>query len=232
MRLALYAVPACDDPLYRLGAALLGYNAATGTRVPFPPHGTFATERWSQLTDAPRRYGFHATLKAPFEVAAGVAEADVAAAVAALAATLAPVDVGPLEVSHARGFLALRPRTEAGTAAARTLATRCVEALDHCRAPLSQADRARHLAKGLTARQRANLDRWGYPYVGADAELHLTLSDRVDGTEAAHLSAAILAVAADVPLALTIDALVLCRQADRNAPFTIVARIPLGGSHE
>ncbi|MEJ0097130.1 MAG: DUF1045 domain-containing protein [Bauldia sp.] len=40
-----------------------------------------------------------------------------------------------------------------------------VETFDRFRAPLNEGELARRLAAPLTERQRAHLDRYGYPYV-------------------------------------------------------------------
>ncbi len=65
-RYALYYAPAPDTPLWRFGSELIGYDAATGkpTQAIIPEGQT--ADNWMALTREPRRYGFHATLKAPF----------------------------------------------------------------------------------------------------------------------------------------------------------------------
>src|SRR4051794_35350477 len=65
-RYAIFYAPAPDDALWRFGCMVLGYDAASGRDVaPIVPPG-FTPERWAQAVADPRRYGFHATLKAPF----------------------------------------------------------------------------------------------------------------------------------------------------------------------
>ena len=70
-RYAVYYAPAADSALWRFGSATLGYDALTGEDLPFavPPGCDLAL--WPAFTEEPRRYGFHATLKAPFELADG-----------------------------------------------------------------------------------------------------------------------------------------------------------------
>jgi hypothetical protein len=69
-RYAIYFVPAADSKIYRYGSSILGYDCYSGQPVDFPEE--FGQEsdngavNWNELTAAPRRYGFHATLKAPF----------------------------------------------------------------------------------------------------------------------------------------------------------------------
>ena len=78
-RYAIYFVPPAACGLYRFGAGFLGYDCYTGESLR-PPQGIALTacER-AQLTHEPRKYGFHATLKAPFHLLPPFAEADLTA---------------------------------------------------------------------------------------------------------------------------------------------------------
>jgi hypothetical protein len=64
-RYAIYYAPAPGGVLDRFGADLLGYDAYRGDDLPFPAGVTLARPDWRDLTQDPRKYGFHATLKAP-----------------------------------------------------------------------------------------------------------------------------------------------------------------------
>lgn len=169
-RYAIYAAPR-PSALTDTAAAWLGWDPATGQEpeaLPGVPHPREA------LTAAARKYGFHATLKAPFRLTPGKAEADLVNAVAALAAET-PVALAPaLRLAALDGFLALVPEGDAS--ALNALASRVVTALDPLRAPLTEADVARRRPQDLTPRQRAHLDRWGYPYVHEDFAFHMTLT--------------------------------------------------------
>ena len=48
-----------------------------------------------------------------------------------------------------------------------------------CARPLTEAEIARRRPETLTPRQRALLDRWGYPFVMEEFLFHLTLTDRL-----------------------------------------------------
>ena len=52
--------------LYRFGSGVLGYDCYTGSDLPRPADLDIDEADWRALTEEPRRYGFHATLKAPF----------------------------------------------------------------------------------------------------------------------------------------------------------------------
>ena len=137
------------------------------------------------LTQSPRTYGFHATLKAPFRLAQGVDERELLARVGDLAASHAPVAIPALRVERVDGFVALVPA--GASRAVDGLAAQCVTKLDDLRAPLEATERARRLASKLTSRQRELLDLWGYPFVLEEFRFHMTLSERLDDARAARL---------------------------------------------
>ena len=98
-RYAIYYAPAPGSGLDRFGATLLGCDAFTGDDLPFPEGVLQATPDWRGLTGDPRKYGFHATLKAPMSLAPGRTEAELISACEAFAAmpraipTITPVVV-------------------------------------------------------------------------------------------------------------------------------------------
>ena len=75
-RYAIYFVPDPDTPLWNFGSKVVGYDSANGIDVPFHDDPFFVLNDIMAWTEDPRRYGFHATLKAPFELAAGRTIAD------------------------------------------------------------------------------------------------------------------------------------------------------------
>ena len=82
-RYALYYAPAPRSELGRFGAHLLGYDAFSRKTLRFPVDIEQALPDWGELTQDPRKYGFHATLKAPMVLADGRTEAELLAACAA-----------------------------------------------------------------------------------------------------------------------------------------------------
>jgi putative phosphonate metabolism protein len=175
-RYAIYFAPDAASPLWQFGSRVIGYDAATGADVQqWVPDGMDAAA-WHALTGEPRRYGFHATLKAPFRLAESYTEADLLAAVRAHAAGLTPFAID-LEVGLLDGFLALVPATvHPGIAA---LEHGIVEAFDRFRAPLNDAERQRRLRSPLTDHQCGLLERFGYPYVLDQFRFHMTLTGRL-----------------------------------------------------
>jgi hypothetical protein len=175
-RYAVYFVPAADSSLYRFGAAVLGYDCYTGDDVVFPDALPIDESAWRDLTAEPRRYGFHATLKAPFQLAKGGAESELVEEFQHFSRLVETVPTFEPIVAALQGFIAIIPT--AADPAIDQLAAACVTAFDRFRAPLSADDRNRRMT-GLSDRQARNLDRWGYPFVFEDFRLHLTLTGRL-----------------------------------------------------
>jgi putative phosphonate metabolism protein len=228
MRYAVYFAPAAGSALHRFGAAVIGYDADTGRDLAqLAPAGV---ADWPAATAEPRRYGFHATLKAPFRLAAGLDAPDLVAAVAAFAAERAPVRLAGLAVAAIGPFCALTPLGD--VTALQRLASDVVLAFEPFRAALTEADRARRLQSPLTPRQIGYLDTFGYPYVHEDFRFHMTLTgplhvdlrDRVrDGLATLHAEA--------VPAGpVVVDQLAVFRQATPAERFRIVFRAALGGA--
>lgn len=169
-RVALYWTPPEGQPLTELAARWLGRDAR-GRWVP-PLKLGLEEKAWDAVTEAPRRYGFHATLKAPFRPADGVGLTEIEAATEKLARRLSPVPLD-LAVQSLGRFLALCPINPPEALA--SLAGQCVEALEPLRAPLTDAEIAKR-GPNLSPRQADYLRRWGYPYVFDEFRLHLTLT--------------------------------------------------------
>jgi putative phosphonate metabolism protein len=176
-RYAIYYAAAPDTDLDRFGARLLGYDAFSGKDLPFPDDVLQMAPDWRELTREPRKYGFHATLKAPLSLAPGKTETEFLAACEAFANTPRPVPVIPPVVDSISGFIALVP---AGPSTElERLAADCTSEFDSFRAPLTPEDRTRRNPSALTERQCGHLDRWGYPYVMEDFRFHMTLTGRL-----------------------------------------------------
>jgi len=222
-RYAIYYAPALGSDLDRFGAQLLGYDAFAGADLPFPEDVTRAVPDWRDLTADPRKYGFHATLKAPFSLAPETTEAELFAACSAFAATPRAIPVFAPVVGSISGFIAVIPAEPPQDLI--RLAADCVTAFDNFRAPLTEADRARRNPSKLTPTQRDHLDRWGYPYVMDDFRFHMTLTGRL-GSERRESVLAMLRVRfAALGLAtLAIDRIVVFRQDDADSRFRIVGQ--------
>jgi putative phosphonate metabolism protein len=221
-RYAIYYTPAQDDALVRRAAAWLGRDAFTDQAIERPRLDGLEGLDLDALTRSPRGYGFHATLKAPFERAPERSEAELIA-FAEDFATRQPAFTAPLAVASLGRFIALR--LAADCPQMRALHTACVRDFDPFRAPLSDFDLARRRKAPLTAEQDARLVAWGYPYVFEDFRFHMTLTGAVrDPAVAERLIPALKTHFADLEGPHPFDSVALFKQDDRAAPFRVLAR--------
>lgn len=210
-RFALYYCPGPDSPWARFGEDWL----------------THADAR--EIVEA-RRYGFHATLKAPFRLAPGTRLEDLIDELDRHCAAQAAFDVPQLVLARLDDFLALvpaapQPRLDA-------IAAACVRNFERFRAPPGQDEIARRHRAGLTPLQEANLSRWGYPHVLESFRFHLSLTGRLLGLrepagEVHWREASVrLAVLGETPLG--IDAISVSEEPAAGAPFRVIHRARLG----
>jgi 2'-5' RNA ligase len=224
-RYAVYFAPARDSAWHRFGRGWLGRddcgNAPAAPQLLEPP-----LAQVNALTAEPRRYGFHATLKAPFRLRGDDVEV-LKTRLARIAARWRPLPLGPLAPVHLDGFVALvradpQPAVDA-------LAAECVIELDDLRAPLQAAELARRQPERLDARGRELLERYGYPQVLERFRFHLTLTGPVQAPLAARLIAQLVPAVArlnsEAPLAL--DRLCLFHEPLPGAPFVRVHEVEL-----
>ncbi|MBV9530347.1 MAG: DUF1045 domain-containing protein [Bradyrhizobium sp.] len=225
-RYAIYFAPARGSKLDRFGAQLLGWDAWTGKVLPFPQGILQNVPDWRELTAAPRKYGFHATLKAPFALAQGRTADELRAACAAFADRPRSFPVFRPMVDTIGGFIAVVPMARSDEL--ERLAGDCVTVFDGFRAPLTEEDRARRNPDELSFRQRDYLERWGYPYVMEEFRFHMTLTARLAATR----QEVVLNMLRDWFSAaaierLVIDRIALFRQHDATSRFEIFGQWPL-----
>ena len=224
-RYAVYYTPRADEPLAEFGRRWLGFD--TETRAPVP-------DAWpmpSGIIRTPARYGFHATLKAPFRLRDNKTPEALMAAVEALAATRAPVPLGQLAPRELGGFMTLQqtlPNPEVDD-----LAFACVRDLDPFRRPFSDAEQDKILDKGVSRRQKGNVFTWGYPYVGRDYIFHMTLTTILAPHELDVWRAKVIELGAQYLTApAIIRDLTVFAQKEPDAPFEVLRRFPLLGNGE
>jgi Protein of unknown function (DUF1045) len=222
-RYAIYFLPAAHSDLYRFGSAVLGYDCYTGEEVTYPQEFAGDTASWRRFTEEPRRYGFHATLKAPFHLSPACTEIALVDAVQSFAASGHAIPAVAPIIETLSGFAAVLPRHPEASLDA--LAAHCTTAFDRFRAPMSPQERARRLATPLSQDQIDHLDRWGYPHVFAHFRFHMTLTGRlaVETREAtvASLRKCFERLCGYRPI--PIDRLALLRQAAPQAAFRVLS---------
>ncbi|WP_337182987.1 DUF1045 domain-containing protein [Shinella sp.] len=229
MRYALYFTPPASDPLTLSAQRWLGRNAFTGAALAQPAIAGFDAAALSGLTADPRRYGFHATLKAPFSLAEGSSEAELVAEIGRFVSQAEPFEIPEVVVGRLGSFFALVPGDHCDELQA--FAGEVVRRFERFRAPLASADIARRKPDELNAAERQNLVQWGYPYVFDEFRFHMTLTGRVAAERRDAVEDVLLEhFAAFHGRPLPVAGLALFREPARGADFTVHSLFPLGGA--
>ena len=226
VRYAVYWAPEAGDPMGAFGEAWLGHDPGSSQASSNRDRLGLSAAMADDLTAEPRRYGLHATLKAPFRLQPGARLAQLTAATDALARSIKAFAIAPLRLTNLNGFLALCPA--APSLSLDALARRCVTELDVLRAPLTLDERARRKPQFLTPEQLQLLDRWGYPHVLEHFRFHVTLTRRL--TEAERKLVQPLLDAATKPFCtkpLEINSIALFGDPGDRGPLRLVQRFPL-----
>lgn len=226
-RYAVYFAPGAESELERVCSSVLGRCAWTGRILVQPALPDVTAARLAELTAAPRRYGFHGTLKPPFFLSEGVEEAALFEAMANLAASRRSFELPPLRLAAIGSFLALTP--SAPCPELEELARACVVELDRFRRPPGPEELSRRRGKGLTPAQERLLERWGYPYVLEEFRFHLTLTGGIpDDDERGRLHAglsSLLGALGDQPV--PVRGISIFSQPGPDEPFTVVREFAL-----
>jgi len=226
-RFAIYFAAPEGSALEAFGRSWIGRDHVTGAPAAPPRIEGLSPARQREVAAFPRHYGFHATLKPPFELAPDRSRDELLAALAGFAATRRRFEAPPVEVQALSGFIAFKLSAPSEDMVA--LAADCVTTFEPFRAPLCASEIERRRAAGLSARQDRYLLAWGYPYVFEEFDFHMTLTGRLGDPERTMVLEALRALA--LPLAaasLPVDAVSLYEQPDRDRPFRLTARFPFG----
>ena len=164
-RYAIYYIP--DLPLFQIGSDWLGWNSIIGQE-------TTLSADYRRITDRPRKYGFHATVKPPFSLAPRSTLGELQDAFHAFCASVSPATGGTLKISRLGRFLAMAQDVQSNEVTELVAST--VSNFDKFRAPLSDQDIAKRRQRRLTPQQDALMLRWGYPYVMQEFKFHMTLT--------------------------------------------------------
>jgi putative phosphonate metabolism protein len=219
-RYAIYYAPDPASALWQRASAWLGRDAVSGAELAQPAVAGLSAPEFASHTADPRHYGFHATLKAPFELADGASEPAMLEALAQIAAARRPfeTDLSPQALGR---FLAFRPAEPCPHI--QNLHEDAVRTFEPFRAPLSDKDMARRRASGLTVEQDELLSLWGYPYVFGHFRFHMTLTGSIaeDALRQRLLEAAAGHFASDIG-PHSFASVSLFKQADRSSAFTVI----------
>ena len=228
-RYAIYFVPPAQSQIYRYGSSVLGYDCYTGNAVDFPGQSESTAVNWNELGKEPRRYGFHATLKAPFHLLASHSEHQLINALQNFARLGHAIYTFVPAVRLLANFFAVVPRDhEPGIGA---LEASCTTIFDAFRAPISPQERARRIALKLNDEQIRNLDRWGYPYVLSQYQFHMTLTGKIPARRRKAVLAVLLKVFRESAIepSIALDRIALVKQDMTDSRFRLVTEAVLGG---
>ncbi len=249
MRYALYYIPEQQSPLASLGASLLGWDlydavprCSKSILASFEKTGlTLSENMLHDMTQEARRYGLHATLKAPFYLAEGHDEEQLIQAVDTFAATQKAFNLPALQVKRMGDFFALalqnteqhtEPNAEQNRQKIYDFAAQCLRQFEPFRRPPTAMELARRRQKPLSPRQEEYLLRFGYPYVLEDFRFHITLchvpsgQSREDAMWNASLQEALSSVFSPCLQVNSVQSLHLCRS-DDTGQFSLLHKAPL-----
>lgn len=221
-RYAIYAVPEIGSALWSFGSSVLGYDAASMQPVDRPTSMEANNCNWEEWTAEPRKYGFHATLKAPFRLGAGACstESSLLAKVESFAAQKPALILGNLAPRIYKSFVALMPEEQSGALTA--FAADCTREFDTFRAPLTAGELARRHESGLSERQASLLAEWGYPYVFEEFRYHMTLTGKLEAGPLAQAHAMIAREYQPADQPAWLDNIALFRQPTPSSNFAIM----------
>lgn len=227
-RYAIYYSPDAEDALTLAANEWLGRDAMAGENIKRASKISSLTDYAFDATMVNAcRYGFHGTLKAPFELAEERELADLEEEVDAFASMMDPFLLPNFVIGQLGPFFALQ--LEEPSLQLAGFAADIVRKFDHFRAPMSNEDFERRKPEKLSINQRHNLIDWGYPYIFDDFRFHMTLSDPIEN-----------GLAGDYRIALTdhfdphlkkpyqFSALSIFVEPERGEPFVLHRQFPLG----
>ena len=223
-RYAVYYSPEESTPLADYGQRVLRRTAG-GSTIAASEDDYPDKQLAASVSATAAHYGFHATLKAPFNLRKGQSENLLLSAVEAIAQQQSPIVMHTLEPRKLSGFAALAFAVQ--STAVQQLAHLCVEQLDAFRAPLTPEDIQRRNPQSLSEIQQYYLSEYGYPFVMSEFRFHMTLTDPLHSAAHAHYFSWLIALYRRlVPLPPVLDRLMVFWQPDRTKPFTRVEEFP------
>lgn len=226
-RVAIYAAPAPGTGWWERGSEWLGRCAHRRCAQPQPAIDGVDVAAQAALTADPRRYGWHATLKAPLRLAPQASLGALREGLAGICREHHAIELPDLRVTRLGNFLALCPAQPPTTLGA--LADACVRRLQPLAAPLDDRELARRRSKSLTPEEEALLLAWGYPWVLERFRFHFSLTGplaRLDQDRTEALAQAAQAHFSDLP-PLRLDRLSIFIEPAPGADFALLEQMEL-----
>ena len=223
-RYAIYYVPSQDSLLGQFGHSWFGYGAEAG----FVPRGDFELDDGflELITQVPKRYGLHATLKAPFSIAEGQTLEGIIENLEKFSSNRKRFSLGQLKYGIHHGFLAL---VSDNNFRINQFASQCVLGFEEFRAPLTMKERTRRLEKPMTDHQRLMLEEHGYPYVLSEFHFHITLTSNLVNDQDQQMLLSVLKPYLDeiCSTPTELDSIALVGDPGNGQHFELIKRFPL-----
>jgi hypothetical protein len=228
-RYAIYSAPQTDSSWWRVCSQWLGRDAHSGVLIEPNPIKGIDQEILKELTREPRRYGLHATLKAPFQLRKGQTLAELKSTLSRWSLTQKTFDIA-LGLERFRDFFALTPPVAFDQI--NILAEDIVRYFDDFREPLPSNEMDKRRQLGLSADEDALLRRWGYPYVLERFKFHITLTGNLKKLEPSTIDL----IEREIRLTLenlksdryTVDSVCLFGEPHPGADFLLLERFNFG----
>ena len=182
-RVAIYFLPKKNSSLENFGKNLLGRDinkkkkiSLTRRQKYFISRGFTFFDELKDYCEQPAKYGFHATLKAPFRLKRNVKTKNFYDVISHIAAQHSRFKIKGLKIVYSKKFTFITSRKP--NKLLRNLENDLVKHLDTFRAELNKTEIKKRIPDSLTFKQNKYLKEWGYPFVFDQFKFHMTLMNQ------------------------------------------------------
>ncbi len=182
-RVAIYFLPKKNSSLENFGKNLLGRDIDKKKKISLTRRQKYFINRgftyFDELKDyceEPAKYGFHATLKAPFRLKQNVKTKNFYDVISHIAAQHSRFKIKGLKIVYSKKFTFITSRKPNKLLI--NLENDLVKHLDTFRAELNKTEIKKRIPDSLTFKQNKYLKEWGYPFVFDQFKFHMTLMNQ------------------------------------------------------
>ena len=182
-RVAIYFLPKKNSSLENFGKNLLGRDINKKKKISLTRRQKYFINRgftyFDELKDyceQPAKYGFHATLKAPFRLKRNVKTKNFYDVISHIAVQHSRFKIKGLKIVYSKKFTFITSRKPNKSLI--NLENDLVKHLDTFRAELNKTEIKKRIPDSLTFKQNKYLKEWGYPFVFDQFKFHMTLMNQ------------------------------------------------------
>ena len=182
-RVEIYFLPKKNSSLENFGKNLLGRDINKKKKISLTRRQKYFINRgftyFDELKDyceQPAKYGFHATLKAPFRLKRNVKTKNFYDVISHIAAQHSRFKIKGLKIVYSKKFTFITSRKPNKLLI--NLENDLVKHLDTFRAELNKTEIKKRIPDSLTFKQNKYLKEWGYPFVFDQFKFHMTLMNQ------------------------------------------------------